>query len=88
MFASRDSDEDINNEYVNKTCLELSDFPQFFDFFNIQDNQTLKVFHSNIRSFTKNFDDLLVNLNTITDDLDLIVLTEGRVGAARGWEPA
>lgn len=66
--------EDDSNEYVLiDSCVELDS--NFSDFYNAGTGNSLKLFHSNIRSYVKNINELFIYLNDLPQ-LDLIILTE------------
>uniref|UniRef100_A0A1B6KKL2 Endonuclease/exonuclease/phosphatase domain-containing protein n=1 Tax=Graphocephala atropunctata TaxID=36148 RepID=A0A1B6KKL2_9HEMI len=78
MPVENDGDDydDGDSLFVN-LCSVLSSTNQFTNFFNTsRNNVSLNIFHCNIRSYTKNFDELLVFLDSIKRRLDVIVLTE------------
>lgn len=58
------------------SCYELDSRVQYNNFFN---NDGLKIFHSNIRSYLKNIDEMLVYLDQLPQ-LDIIVFTECWLG--------
>lgn len=67
--------EDEGYQIIN--CLELNSISQYSDFYsNNVGGRSLSVFQTNIRSFNKNFDELIIYLNFFINKLDVIVLTE------------
>ena len=56
---------------INFTCQYFS-----VDDFNYTVNDDFLVFHQNIRSFNKNYDELSVFLDSLNPDIDVLVLTE------------
>lgn len=75
-----------NNDF-NNLCVELESFPQYFRFFNNNDNKAnnfLRVFHTNVRSYSKNFEEVLVYLELFHYNLDVIVLSECWLGSGGG----
>lgn len=70
-------DEDDNDPfYFHNNCLQLKSICDYKDFFSATGGvDVLKVFHCNIRSISKNLDELIIFLNELPT-LDIIVLSE------------
>lgn len=70
-----DNDDD-DDDFFSLCCLELDNYDRCCNFFNSTDGEYLKIFHTNIRSFSKNIDELLLYLNELFLKIDLIILSE------------
>ena len=60
---------DVNSMYSGCKYYSVGDF-------NDAMNNDFLIFHQNIRSFNKNYDDLSVFLDSLNPDIDILVLTE------------
>lgn len=69
---------DADNGILNfDACVQLDTSIDYYNFYNMElSGATLKLFHINIRSIHKNFDELLVFLHSFILQLDFIVLSE------------
>lgn len=76
------TDEDDDSSVILKNeCIELNTLDQYSLFFKhhlvtVPGNRSLTAFHINIRSFSKNIDEMLVYLDSFKTELDIIVFTE------------
>lgn len=64
-----------NNNIVTTVLNSITSFnTEIFEIYN--KNKTLSIFHNNIRSIQKNFDDLTIYLEALQCKFDVIILTE------------
>lgn len=66
----------IDSEEIDDLMTHFNSLYYSIDEFNEMENTGLMVLHQNIRSFNANFDCLSVFLNSISRDVDIVVLTE------------
>jgi len=70
------NDRLLIDSYKHTHCVEFDNHLQVRQFLSEDTWNSLKLIHLNIRSFHKNFDSLLVSLQSIEISFDVIVLTE------------
>jgi hypothetical protein len=75
-YMNDDDDRLGLDSYRNIDCVEFDTHEQLYDFFSYNSKSCLKIFHMNIRSYSKNVDALLILLESLQVEFDLIVLTE------------
>lgn len=73
MVLLREENESESSQHF---CLELESYGKCLDFYFNNTGDNLKIFHTNIRSFSHNMDQLLLHLDSLIVDLDLIILSE------------
>lgn len=67
---------DIEVELENQDCTELNDINDILQVWNIQENNSLRMIHLNIRSIKKHFLEFSSYVRNVLEKIDLIVLTE------------
>jgi hypothetical protein len=68
--------DDAPEDFNNIKCLGIDNYSEVRHFFNCISNNSLKIFHINIRSYKKNINELMVILDSISVQFDVIVLSE------------
>jgi hypothetical protein len=87
MRTFLESAVDDNNVVLDVDCVELDTIEQYSNFYNSGNAvsvDSLKIFHTNIRSFSKNFDEMLIYLQSFKSLLDIIVFSECWLGGMGG----
>jgi hypothetical protein len=76
FLNDNDNDNDDNNSFH---CLELNSANSYSQFFHTNPS-SLKIFHNNIRSYSKHIDEFLIYFELFKTNLDIIIFSECWLG--------
>ncbi|KAG8243487.1 hypothetical protein J6590_045338 [Homalodisca vitripennis] len=70
--------EGSDNDLIEiNSCIQIPDFSLLNNFFSSNNgHDKLKIYHCNIRSYSKNIDELMIYLSHLNFNLDILVMTE------------